>query len=391
MLATSIQGIEITVIVEVAHGDLDGDGDLDLVVHSGTAFNIWLNDGDVSFTRHAFIDQLDGPGHVELADLDGDGDLDAFVAIGSYSSDNEFSEANRVWLNDGAGNLTDSGQRLGLANSHGVALADLDGDGDADAFVTNQGGPDQVWRNDGAGNFSKIGPPLGSEVGQKVALGDLDGDGLLDAFVANLEGPNRIWNGIDIRDVPDLAITKSAGQVAIEPGSRITYTIEVSNIGDVPVEGATVVDTFDSHLENIRLDSLSGTGGAESALIPEVIEGGLIDSVNLPAGATIVYTVSASMAVHRTNFAPESIITNSARVMLPDGLPTVTTKSGSKRIKIAIAVQVTQLHVGSPPRGVVGHLDKVACSVIHPHHIQAVVAVEDIGVAVAIQVAHGKR
>ena len=66
---------------------------------------------------------------VTLADLDGDGDIDAFVG-------NE-GESDVVWLNDGAGTFTDVGQELGASDSHAVALADFDGDGDIDVFVAN--------------------------------------------------------------------------------------------------------------------------------------------------------------------------------------------------------------------------------------------------------------
>ena len=61
---------------------------------------------------------------------------------------------NEVWLNGGGlqggtpGVFTDSGLRLGAFASHEVILADLDGDGDLDAFVGNdQGQPNKVWLN----------------------------------------------------------------------------------------------------------------------------------------------------------------------------------------------------------------------------------------------------
>ena len=66
-----------------------------------------------------------------LADVDGDGDVDAFVAT---------TGANELWLNDGSGHFSSSGQALGTVESHGVELADIDGDGDADAFVVNASG-----------------------------------------------------------------------------------------------------------------------------------------------------------------------------------------------------------------------------------------------------------
>jgi hypothetical protein len=57
-----------------------------------------------------------------------------------------------VWWNDGDASFTDSGQRLGDSACDGVALGDLDSDGDLDAFFANRGA-DTVWLNDGLGNL----------------------------------------------------------------------------------------------------------------------------------------------------------------------------------------------------------------------------------------------
>ena len=55
---------------------------------------------------------------------------------------------NKIWLNDGHGVFTDSGQSLGdSATFIDVALGDLDGDGDLDTFVATNGGANKVWVN----------------------------------------------------------------------------------------------------------------------------------------------------------------------------------------------------------------------------------------------------
>ena len=189
-------------------GDLDGDGDLDAFVANSDVDGplpdrVWFNDGAGIFTRSV---QSLGNTHsrdVALGDLDGDGDLDAIV-VNSYFHSGQ-GEASRVWLNNGQGSFVDSGQNIGSSLSQGVALGDLDGDGDLDAFVANgtadrgYGRPNQVWLNNGAGKFSANGQSLGDSISQDVALGDLDGDGDLDAFVANGGShadevqPDRIW------------------------------------------------------------------------------------------------------------------------------------------------------------------------------------------------------
>jgi hypothetical protein len=91
--------------------------------------------------------------------------LDAFVA--------NYGQANRVWVNDGSGTFTDSGQALGSSDSLGVALGDVDGDGDLDAFVANATQANRVWVNDGSGAFTDSGQALGSSVSSGVALGDV--------------------------------------------------------------------------------------------------------------------------------------------------------------------------------------------------------------------------
>jgi hypothetical protein len=173
---------------EVALGDLDDDGDLDAFVASSGLSTVWLNDGTGAFRDSG---QSLGPADsvaVALGDLDDDGDLDALVGIAGPEG-----ESNQVWLNDGTGLFHDSGRVLGRSASEGVALGDLDDDGDLDAFVANWfGGANVVWLNNGAGILSDSGQSLGNVNSRAVALGDLDGDEDLDAFVGN-EGANKVW------------------------------------------------------------------------------------------------------------------------------------------------------------------------------------------------------
>jgi subtilisin family serine protease len=190
----------------VALRDLDGDGDLDAFIGNTAYYDnpentVWLNDGAGNFSDsgqrlgHAFT------WDVALGDLDGDGDIDAFTA----NSDVDGAQPDEVWLNDGSGYFIDSGQRLGNSLSRAIALADLDADGDLDAFITNgiaergQAEADSVWLNDGHGVFSDSGQVIGGSPGLDVTLGDLDGDGDLDAFIANgdpqrvRDAPNEVW------------------------------------------------------------------------------------------------------------------------------------------------------------------------------------------------------
>jgi len=186
--------------MDVALGDLDGDDDLDAFVAKGDPSGetpvpnlVLINDGEGNFSDSGQSLGNSLSMGVALGDLDNDGDLDAFVVN---------TGANRIWLNNGQGSFNDSGQGLGNLGSMDVDLGDLDGDDDLDAFVTNMkalndpasyGAPNAIWLNDDQGSFSDSGLSLGNSASKNVALGDLDGDDDLDAFVVNLNQPYEIW------------------------------------------------------------------------------------------------------------------------------------------------------------------------------------------------------
>ena len=120
---------------------MDGDGDLDVVIvvsDSGRRSEIWLNDGQGRLTRST---QTLGTGltytsDVVLADVDNDGDLDAYLV--NWGDSMTVGSRATVLLNDGQGRFSDSGQRLGFPQEviWGTKLADFDGDGDVDAITS---------------------------------------------------------------------------------------------------------------------------------------------------------------------------------------------------------------------------------------------------------------
>jgi len=195
-----------------ALGDLDRDGDLDLVLgHVDSPAQVFLGDGAGSFVDSG---QSLGGGNTAallLLDADSDGDLDLFLGNVTTGGGN----ADTVFFNGGSGSFSDSLQALGSDDTVALAAGDLDGDGDLDVVTATSGGAGRLWLNDGDGTFGDSTQPLGSGDALSVAVGDLDRDGDLDVVFGNATDAGTGWLGDGTGLLTDSGQSLEAGRSAL--------------------------------------------------------------------------------------------------------------------------------------------------------------------------------
>jgi hypothetical protein len=217
----------------LALSDLDGDGDLDIVLANGGGYYeegnvepsvVYFNDGTGALrdvTASVFAGASSRLRQVSIGDVDGDGDLDLYQP-GGYGVD-----VDKLWIQTSAGAFADEALSRLPPESHSRAgsahLADLDGDGDLDLVSGDWGDASTsglsrlvLFLNDGSGIFSRAAaqaepafsttadrfPPTlpvdgasGSYWGRRpidLDAADVDGDFDLDILVNHRDGVSRI-------------------------------------------------------------------------------------------------------------------------------------------------------------------------------------------------------
>ena len=309
-----------------ALADLDGDGDLDLVVHRQYSNSrTFFNTGGVFTERTGSQNPLNGfSGNYRASptfvDFDGDGDRDYVLSNGG--SLRYFQNNANVFTEQSGSTNPFNGDNFGYNVS--PAFIDLDGDGDLDVVAGQSNGPIRSFQNNGNGSFSELSGTANpfngaSFAGPAPTFADVDNDGDLDLVVG---GNNQIvyflntsprgqtvtvnvtaqndaltatglptdvtviedtssnlnLSALSLRD-PDvvapitMVLTASEGTLTAVSGGGVTVTGSASGVLTL-VGTASAIDTFLNTVTNVRYTSAANDAGDNAATVTVTVDEG---------------------------------------------------------------------------------------------------------------------
>jgi hypothetical protein len=186
--------------------DVNGDSSKDIVVTNvgGQQNRLYLNNGTGNFTDVTSTNMPTNTGNhstnVAAADVDSDGDIDLIIGNGGSQA----AQLNRLYLNDGTGTFTDSttGHMPSVSDSTvDVDIIDANGDGCPDVVDANYNSRNRLFLNGKSGTTCTgvftdgtvaASLPADSVYTRESAIADFDGDGDADIVFANVSAQSQL-------------------------------------------------------------------------------------------------------------------------------------------------------------------------------------------------------
>jgi hypothetical protein len=290
---TSDTAYQNTYVLDMAAGEFNGDGNLDvaLLLFKADALTnpfriaVLFGDGKGNLSPQAGKDNTllpDGtnPTAIAVADFNGDGKAD--IAVTNFQ-DNANDDTLGVLFGSGDGKFGSLASYRAGTHVSSIAVASLRGDGRTDIVVTNENFPGgvTVFLNDGNGSFSKSNTYFAGTNPASILVQDLNGDGIPDIAVANLNG-----DSVTVRfGHPDSGDSSHGDGTFTDSVAYVTGGLPVSiAAGDFfnHMDGRLDLVTADnasndvSVLENIGPAPGSGGGAAAPRLGPQSASGDLV-------------------------------------------------------------------------------------------------------------------
>lgn len=239
---------------EIALGDVDSDGDLDLVVGFESGMRWLRNDAGGHFAVAAdfpFPGGDSGPVAVELVDVNADGQMDVVIALNSHPGAAGLTGGLWVALGNGAGNFYPLATHGLPQRATNVTLADFNGDSHLD--VAELGGypsASTVSFAYGLGNGFFVNHPANFSAGiyaSGIASGDFDGDGDID-----LATGFKYW--VSIR------LNNGAGDFTLAQSVGVGSYVKSITLGDIDRDGDLDLVAASGSASAIRLMTNDASG-----------------------------------------------------------------------------------------------------------------------------------
>lgn len=320
----------------LAWGDLDGDLDLDLLVSNQQGiFSYYRNTGSVSSITLTAQTGTNNPmngvdvgtnGAPTLGDLDGDGDLDMIVGIidttdgnigkFKYYRNTGSTSAPAFTEMTGSDNPL-SGLTYGAFSVPKPQLYNLDADSDLDLVIGLDTGMLAYFKNTGTtsapvfteqtgsanpwNGIAFVGNPSFASSNAAPAFGDLDDDGDPDLLVGLGNGTFSYYLAAPLPTGADLQLSQTVDAPSPGPGTTVTFTVTITNNGPLAATNITVANADPAGLTGLTFTPSAGTYSA-----------GVWSIANLASSGTATLTVTGTIA------AAGSDVSNSAEVTAVD-------------------------------------------------------------------------
>ncbi len=234
----------------IAVADINNDGNEDVFVggaKDGIA-QIYMHKGDgvlqLGYAQDVFrADRRFEDTASAFIDVEGDGDMDLIVASGGNIPSNAKNYTNRIYLNDGSGNFSKSPSNLMSLETNVSVIApyDFDADGDTDLFIGSRSvpgiygvNPEHLFlQNDGNGNFSDVTESKAfhlKNIGMitDAEWADVDGDAKKDLVITTDWGSPKILKNNGRRLSP-----KTSSLDSLNGWWNTVYAKDLDNDGDI--------------------------------------------------------------------------------------------------------------------------------------------------------------
>ncbi|MEZ5962752.1 MAG: VCBS repeat-containing protein [Planctomycetota bacterium] len=318
--------------------DVDNDGDLDLVTGVSGQSRLFRNRGDGVFaddTAGSMPAQASGTRALAADDVDGDGDLD--LVLGNSST---FATQSWLYLNDGSGHFADAtATRLpaALFQTTDVVLGDVDGDGHPDLLLANGATRAALYVNDGTGTFHDVSGTHLPQVarGDRTAAADVDLDGDLDLLLTGVGTQLLVNDGSG-------SFTTAAGAVAAVAEIDAPLFADLDDDGDVDLVDPGFPILYSNTTRQVQVPTVVRLGRSFDLVL-------LVDA---PVPKVVMPFVSLGLAPHPITIPPLGRMALEPATLI--GLPP-TPVSGSTTLTLGLPPVVALAGLPLCAQAVVAH------------------------------------